>query len=339
VIGSRLHEMAFPDNFDKHLQNGLKLETAYEKDKTAVYDLQLRGEYLYAACGSDGFIAYDVANVDNKGFSERMVTAPVSPLGQRLYVKTKFATSVTLADDAGRGPDAQSTSRRTEENAGHQPAVRVPLRDGQVRGARRDRQQAGIGRGEEEQRRRGDPARRRPGEQLPVADGLRSIRLIPRGAASCWTARGSMTLYGTIAYICCDRGVAVVELANPLEPKLISVLPIPDAKKIAFQFRYGWVASEKGLTTLDMTDPRKAADPDGGLGLHPRGHATSLGPARMATWQRGGSGVVIVDLEKPEHPVIDQTVGHELGLADSYQVKIGMTNARCSRTSRTGSAV
>ena len=53
--------------------------------------IQLRGEYLYTANGEDGFEVYDVANVDNKDFSERIVTAPVSPLGQRTYVKTKFA--------------------------------------------------------------------------------------------------------------------------------------------------------------------------------------------------------------------------------------------------------
>jgi hypothetical protein len=37
-----------------------------------------------------------VAQIDHKGFSERIVSAPVSPLGQRLYVATKDATSVVL---------------------------------------------------------------------------------------------------------------------------------------------------------------------------------------------------------------------------------------------------
>ncbi len=68
--------------------------------------VQLRGEYLYAACGRGGFRVFDVAQVDHKGFSERIVTAPVSPLGQRLYVKTKYATAVasptTLAVDPTR---------------------------------------------------------------------------------------------------------------------------------------------------------------------------------------------------------------------------------------------
>ena len=31
---------------------------------------------------------YDVANIDNKGFAERIISAPVSPAGQRFYVKT-----------------------------------------------------------------------------------------------------------------------------------------------------------------------------------------------------------------------------------------------------------
>jgi len=63
-------------------------------------------EYLYAAMGEGGLRALDVANIDNKDFSERIITAPVSPLGQRLYVKTKYAMAVatpgTLAIDPAR---------------------------------------------------------------------------------------------------------------------------------------------------------------------------------------------------------------------------------------------
>ena len=68
--------------------------------------IQLRGEYLYTANGPGGFRVYDVAKIDKKGFSERIVTAPVSPLGQRFYVKTKDATALaaptTLAVDPAR---------------------------------------------------------------------------------------------------------------------------------------------------------------------------------------------------------------------------------------------
>ncbi len=46
-----------------------------------------RGEYLYTADGPGGFEVYDIAHIDDKEFSERIQTSPVSPLGQRTYVE------------------------------------------------------------------------------------------------------------------------------------------------------------------------------------------------------------------------------------------------------------
>src|SRR5262249_5325730 len=60
-----------------------------------IRSLQVRGEYLYTANGTGGFRMYDVFQVDNKDFSERLTTAPVSPLGQKFYVRSKNATSIT----------------------------------------------------------------------------------------------------------------------------------------------------------------------------------------------------------------------------------------------------
>jgi hypothetical protein len=105
IIGSYLQRLAYPSDYRQHVARGRVLQEAYHHEGD-VLDVQLRGEYLYAALGKGGFRAYDVANIDNKGFSERQVTAPVSPLGQRLYVHTKFATAVaspsTLAIDPAR---------------------------------------------------------------------------------------------------------------------------------------------------------------------------------------------------------------------------------------------
>ena len=58
--------------------------------------VQLRGEYLYTVSDSGGFRVYDVANVANKGFSQPVLTAPVSPLGQDTHIATKHATSFDL---------------------------------------------------------------------------------------------------------------------------------------------------------------------------------------------------------------------------------------------------
>ena len=93
-----------------------------------VLDVQLRGEYLYAAMGKGGFRVFDVANIDNKNFSEKMTTAPVSPLGQRFYVKTKFATAVGSPSTLAVDPLRQHIPANEEQR--HCAVLRLPLRDG-----------------------------------------------------------------------------------------------------------------------------------------------------------------------------------------------------------------
>jgi hypothetical protein len=95
-IGSSFQKIAYSDNYAKHLKAGRELKVGYEHHAGEVHDLTLRSEYLYAACGSDGLRVYDVANIDNKGFSERFLTQPVSPLGQQTHVKLEDCTSVAL---------------------------------------------------------------------------------------------------------------------------------------------------------------------------------------------------------------------------------------------------
>src|SRR6202007_2240073 len=94
---------AYPSNFANLQKRDRELEEADHHPGNAVLDLQARGEYLYAAMGKGGFRIYDIANIDNKGFSEKITTAPASPVGQRFFVKTKYATGVgspsTLAVD------------------------------------------------------------------------------------------------------------------------------------------------------------------------------------------------------------------------------------------------
>src|SRR5258708_3581100 len=88
IIGSHLHELAYPEDYAAHEKRGLKLPHAHHHPAgrgEEILDLQQRGEYLYAALGAGGCRVYDISNIDNKDFSERVVTAPVSPLGQRLY--------------------------------------------------------------------------------------------------------------------------------------------------------------------------------------------------------------------------------------------------------------
>ncbi len=167
VIGSQLHSLAFPDDYRKHLEHGGRLEhrprtsrqghqrpaPAPVAQKPEVLAVQTRGEYLYAACGEGGLRVFDIAFIDDKGFSERITTAPVSPLGQKFYVPTKYATAVAAPTTHRPRPDADAP-RREPRADGPRP-VRLHLRGRQVRGA--------------DPGRRRHAARRQPAEQLPQA--------------------------------------------------------------------------------------------------------------------------------------------------------------------------
>ena len=94
---------------------------------------------------------YDIANVDNKDFSERVTSRRFRRSAKRFYVKTKYATAVaaptTLALDPLR--DADSRERRAADSSD----LRFSLRRGQ-------RRRPGRHRRSEEPRRR-HVARRR----------------------------------------------------------------------------------------------------------------------------------------------------------------------------------
>src|SRR5213075_118980 len=64
AMGSHLHKLAYPKNYAQHEAAKQELKEAYHHDGKEVLDLTLRGEYLYAACGKDGFEVFDVANID-----------------------------------------------------------------------------------------------------------------------------------------------------------------------------------------------------------------------------------------------------------------------------------
>src|SRR5262249_37147046 len=122
VIGSTLHRLTFPDYFQRHEKRDRQLEFAHRHPGVGIGEqllgpfhqanilaVQNRGEYLYAACGEDGLRVFDIAFIDDKSFSERITTAPVSPLGQRFYVRTRYATAV--AAPCTPAPDPARTHR------------------------------------------------------------------------------------------------------------------------------------------------------------------------------------------------------------------------------------
>jgi hypothetical protein len=315
VIGSNLHKWAYPDFFKKHVNGRGKLAEHYHHHGY-VLDVQLRGEYLYAACGPDGFIAYDVANIDNKGFSERIITAPVSPLGQRLYIKSKHATSIcspsTMALDPTRPRDPAN-----QEQAIHPLYAYLYLTDAQ-----------------EGLIVIGNPAgdRRNKAGVATLLDGDPENNFLRRAAT--WNESGvlkgarHMALHGHHAYVSCDAGVVVLDLNDPLKPQHRATLTgFGNARKVAFQFRYAFVLDDKGLHLLDVTEPAQPRS-TGAPPVIPMSDARDIYLSRTYAYVAAGpQGLAIIDIERPTEPKLVETYTADGKLNDATAVRIGMTNA------------
>jgi hypothetical protein len=266
--------------------------------------------------GKGGFRAYDVANIDNKNFSERTVTAPVSPLGQRLYVPTKYATAVASPSTQALDP-ARSRNPVNEEQSIHPLYAYLYVAD---------KYEGLVVIGDP------DPKSKSPGVST-LLDGdprnnflKRALAFNPDGILN---GARRIVIAGTYAYMLCDRGLLVVDLNDPLKPRVAAEIGAPelqDTRGIAIQFRYAFVVDREGLKVLDVTDlahPRimpKAAVP--------LEDARNIYVARTYAYVASGKhGVAIVDVEKPEQPRLDQVFTGDGALNDVQDIKIGMVDA------------
>ena len=314
VFGSYLQRLAYPDDYKRHVARGRELQEAYHHEGD-VLDVQLRGEYLYAATGKGGFRAYDVANVDNKGFSERMVTAPVSPIGQRFYVKTKYAMAV--ASPSTQALDPIRTRRPENEEQPIHPIYAFLYVADKYEGL------VVIG----------DPNLKHkvPGVAT-LLDGdprnnflKRALAFNPDGILN---GARRITIVGTYAYMLCDRGLVVVDLDNPLKPRVAAEIGAPelnDPQGIAIQFRYGFVVDRDGLKVLDVTSLDRPRVVPNAFAKLP--DARNVYVARTYAYVASGKqGIAIVDVEKPEQPKLDQIFSADGKLNDVRDVKIGMVD-------------
>ncbi len=95
VIGSDLHPAwPIPREFAAHERRRRRLTEAVHHASSEALGVQARGEYLYIADGRGGFRVFDIAQVNQKGFSEKIVSAPVSAIGQQTRVGTRDATAI-----------------------------------------------------------------------------------------------------------------------------------------------------------------------------------------------------------------------------------------------------
>jgi hypothetical protein len=334
VIGSTLQRIAYPDNYRKFVDGGAELREAYEhKGNPRVLQVQLRGEYAYVAAGEGGLRVYDVAQIDQKGFSERITTAPVSRFGQRFYVKTKYATAVaapsTLAVDPARWRMTTDGQMVDPDRARQLPADKLVNEEQPIHPLYAylylvDKFE-GLILVNAATLLDGDPLNNYLKRQLDpnkYANGAFN----PDGAL---TGANNIVIAGTHAYITTDRELVVVNLDDPLNPKIVSRTGAPVLKHpraVAIQFRYGFVVDDDGLKVIDLTEPGSARVVEGAL--VPLADARDVYTARTYAYVADGKdGVAIVDVKLPEKPRLEQMYNAAGKLNDTRQVKIAMTNA------------
>lgn len=317
MIGSNLHRIAFPHEYAAHEANDRHLETSHHHGGN-ILSIEQRGEYVYTACGDGGFRVYDVANVANKNFSERIVTAPVSPLGQDTHVSTRFATAVALPTNLSISMARPWIEANREQNypyEGRDQNLHESYRYAYVS----DRFE-GLVLVDIDCLTDGDP------------DNNFTERALTFNPDGLLTGAENLCVAGSTVYVCCDAGLVVIDIMDPLRPQVLKTLPMTKPTSVAVQFRYAFVTDADGLQVVDVTWPERAEK----VATHAVSDARNVYVARDYAYVAAGrNGVVIVDVQVPDRPkaLRDAQTGEELAaftaegrLQDVNMVRVGMVN-------------
>ena len=302
VYGSHLQQIAWPRNYAQHQAAGQRLSEAPHHGGRA-NQVQLYGEYLLAASGRDGFRVFDIANVGNKGFSQRIVTAPFGT--QQLRVDTQDATGVAVGSSSPLDP------KRVQLPVNEEQPVAPIFGYAFVS----DRSEGLV-----------------VVDIATLSDGIPTNNTLRRAATynpeGRLTGANFVTLVGNFAYVTTPRGLSVVNVADPRNPKLVSQLGEPQLKlprRVAVQFRYAFVCDSEGLKVLDVTLPEQPKAVPGALVKLAQANDVYL--ARTYAYVAAGrAGLAIVDIGRPEQPKLDQTFDAGGRLNDAQSVKLGMVN-------------
>ncbi|KPF62281.1 hypothetical protein IP88_15200 [alpha proteobacterium AAP81b] len=351
VFGSYLHRYAYPDYWRDFVAGGRELKTrnrgrtfdkrlsgetdpveeirnVHQDGAGAAHCLQNRGEYLFVAEGRGGFKAYDIANIGNKGVSEKIVLSPFSPLGHRTAVPTKNATCMALGttQPISMKRNARMLADQALRAAGKTPADPLagwnqeqPLHPLYAYAVITDSVE-GLVLVDIDTLSDGEP-RNNFLRRLRFKDGTTAFN--PGGAL---TGARHITLGGTFAYVTTPRGLVVIDLDEPAAPRITASLPLPDPRATALQFRYLWVTTARGLEVLDVTQLARPIAVPGAL--VPIADARKLYIARTYAYVAAkAQGLVIVDVRQPRAPRLAQAFTAAGKLSDTEDVIVASTNA------------
>ncbi|MGC2524159.1 MAG: hypothetical protein WA417_16220, partial [Stellaceae bacterium] len=219
VIGSYLHKYAYPDYYKAHLDNGRRLTEAYGHGSSSAQCIQLRGEYLYVAEGQRGMRVYDVASIANKDVSERIITAPVSPLGQDTHIASKNATCVVLPTNQPINPMRNAGNNETLNPSQRYAAVMREENEEQamhplysyayITDAEEGLILTNVNTLADQEPRNNFLTRALTWNQGGILNGARYL-----------------TIAGSRFFVSADAGIVELDMNDPLHPKLAAVIPI-----------------------------------------------------------------------------------------------------------------
>ncbi len=308
VIGSYLQRYAYPDWYKDHQTRGRRLVKSHAHDaQDNVNCLQLRGEYLFTSEGSGGFNVYDVASIANKGISQRIITAPFSPLGHDTRVETENATCMALPTNQAIHPprnDGELMRVQNQEQPFH-PIYNYAL----ITDAKEGLILVDVN---------------------TLADGEPRNNFLKRSLT--WNPDGILngarhiTIAGYIVYITTKDSLVVLDLNKPLSPKALKTIPMKAPRATALQFRYLFVTDADGFKVFDATNPHAIkAVPNA---IIPLKSANRIYVARTYAYiAAGDDGLVIVNVKNPEKPTLQQKFTANGSISDAQDVIVGTTNA------------
>jgi len=307
VIGSYLHRYAYPKWYSDHLGRGRELPRLNSLKGDAVGCVQLRGEYVFSAEGKRGLRVLDAAGIANKGISQKLISAPFSPLGHDTQVKTANATCVALATTQPVHPPRNEGDLMRKDNL-EQPflpiynfAVITDAVEGLVLV-----------------------------DINTLADGEFRNNFLKRFVT--WNPDGKLTgarhltIAGNLAYVVTDRAVVISDLSVPSTPKIVAEIPFESPRAVALQFRYLFVTTARGFEVIDVTSPARPRKlPQAMVTLAQAGGFTVA--RTYAYVANGREGMAIIDVERPHAPRLVRSWNGDGQLVDSRDVMIASTNA------------
>ena len=307
VVGSYLHRYAYPDWYADHEARDRVLPEAHQHKAGTASCLQLRGEFLFVAEGKRGMRVYDAASIANKGVSQRIISAPFSKLGQNTNIASTNATCVVLPTTQPIHPDRNQGDlmRKTNMEQPFHPLYNYAYITDASEGLILT-------------------------DVNTLSDGEPRDNFLER--ALTWNEGGvlngarHLAIAGSWFYVAADAGLVVLDMDDPLKPRHVTTIALPDVRASQVQFRYVFVTTRDGLQTVDVTDPTRPRIVAGAL--VPLKQARKLHIARTYAYvANGADGIAIVDITKPEFPTLYQSFNANGGIVDAHDIAVGATNA------------